>query len=248
MRERIAAQGGQLAQHRRQRRLARRTAAGPSPVCFGVCRMSPNLHATRIMLADDHAVVRLACGCCSERRRHRGGRGRVWPNGPRACMAHWDPDVLVMVISMPGIGGLGVGRILNHAPRHGSDALGTQRRHHATRALAHGARATCATGGPDEFCAQSLRWQKTSAIDPELAARWPWRSCRNRPAPWRRCPRRSWQSFSATGSGRSMPGGRRLSPEPQHRGHPPVPHQAKLNVQNAAELALVALRNGMIDV
>ena len=79
--------------------------------------MSPNLHATRIMLADDHAVVRLGLRLLLE------GAGATVvgeaESGETASRMYGalDPDVLVMDISMPGIGGLGaLERILSHAP------------------------------------------------------------------------------------------------------------------------------------
>lgn len=213
--------------------------------------MSPNLHATRIMLADDHAVVFWPCGCRSKaqappwwaRPSLAKTASRMYGDGSRCAgdghlhARHRRPGALSASYSYAL-----KARVLMLSA-HSDDIM-------PTRALRMGARGyLCKRAAPDEFFARSRCGGKRPAL---------YRPGTGRGAgpgavveivqPRGDAVREGAGSLSATGLGAlRAAGGRRLSPEPQHRGHPPTIKQ-KLNVQNAAELALVALRNGMIDV
>ena len=77
----------------------------------------PSLHALRILLADDHAVVRMGFRLLLE-----GAGAEVVGEadcGEAAVQAFGplQPDLLLMDVSMPGIGGLGaLERVLAHHP------------------------------------------------------------------------------------------------------------------------------------
>lgn len=215
--------------------------------------MTPHLHGTRIMLADDHAVVRLGLRLLLE------GAGAIVAgeaeSGESASRMYGplDPDVLVMDISMPGIGGLGaLERILIHVPKarvlmlsaHSDDIM-------PTRALRAGARGyLCKRADPEEFLrAVSAVAADQRYIDPELASALALAQLSKSANPVETLSEKELAVFMQLALGRSVQQVAedfRLSPSTvgTHLYH----IKQKLNVNNAAELALVALRNGMIDI
>ena len=164
--------------------------------------MSNELQGLRIVLADDHAVVRLGfrlllegVGATVVAEAERG-------EGAIRLYAEHSPDVLVMDVSMPGIGGLAaLERLLGVAPK--ARVLMLSAHEDAivpVRAMRIGARGyLCKRASPEEF----LRAAGEVAEDFCLSA-------------------------STVGT---------------HLYH----IKQKLQVNNAAELTLVALRNGLIE-
>lgn len=214
--------------------------------------MKNSLQDKRIMIADDHAVVRLGF--------------RLLLEGAGACVvgetdsgesavrlyAETTPDVLVMDVSMPGIGGLAaLERLLVWAPQARVLMLSA---HHddiiPVRALRIGARGyLCKRAAPEEFLravAQVARDQRY--LDPELAQAVALAQLSGSANPVETLTEKELAVFLKLAEGRSVnevAADFCLSPSTvgTHLYH----IKQKLNVQNAAELTLVAVRNGLIE-
>ena len=103
MQERALMVGGTL-----QRR---RAAPGPGPGCGSSCRWSPRCGVTRILLADDHALVRRGVRLILDAgaRPHGRGRGRRRRRGGR-LLRETPVDLVVLDIAMPRTTGLQAAR------------------------------------------------------------------------------------------------------------------------------------------
>ena len=214
--------------------------------------MSNELKGRRILLADDHAVVRLGFRLLLE-----GVGAEVVAEADRGeaairLYAEHDPDVLVMDVSMPGIGGLAAlerllvweakARVLMLSAHH-DDIV-------PVRALKIGARGyLCKRAAPEEFLravgevARDRRY-----LDPELAQAVALAQLSGSANPVDTLTEKELAVFLKLAEGRSVnevASDFCLSPSTvgTHLYH----IKQKLNVQNAAELTLVAVRNGLIE-
>jgi two-component system invasion response regulator UvrY len=214
----------------------------------------PSLHDLRILLADDHAVVRMGFRLLLE-----GAGARVVGEADcgEAAVQAWgrlQPDLLLMDVSMPGIGGLGaLERVLAHHPQARVLMLSA---HDDTQIPARALRA--GAGGylskrahPDELLhavATVARGQRY--IDPALApalARAQFSGGSDDPLA--ALTEKEFAVFLQLARGRSVAeiaATHSLSPSTvgTHLYH----IKQKLDVANAAELALVAVRCGLIEV
>ena len=214
--------------------------------------MSPNLHATRIMLADDHAVVRLGfrlllegVGATVVAEAERG-------EGAIRLYAEHSPDLLVMDVSMPGIGGLAaLERLLGVAPK--ARVLMLSAHEDAivpVRAMRIGARGyLCKRASPEEFLravgevARDRRY-----LDPALAQVVALAQLSGTASPVESLTAKELAVFMKLALGRSVGEVAEdfclsASTVGTHLYH----IKQKLQVNNAAELTLVALRNGLIE-
>lgn len=214
--------------------------------------MNKALNAVRILLADDHAVVRLGFRLLLE------GSGATVigeaGSGEEAVRryAELQPDLLVMDVSMPGIGGLAaLERLLQWEPKARVLMLSA---HHddivPVRALRLGASGyLCKRAEPEEFLravgqvAAGRRY-----LDPELAQAVALAQLSGSANPVEALTEKELAVFLKLAEGRSVndvAGDFCLSPSTvgTHLYH----IKQKLNVQNAAELTLVAVRNGLIE-
>lgn len=214
--------------------------------------MNSNLQGIRVLLADDHAVVRLGFRLLLE----GAGASVVGEaeNGEGAVQryAELTPDVVVMDVSMPGIGGLmALERLLAWEARARVLMLSA---HHddivPVRALRLGARGyLCKRAAPEEFLrAVGQVAANRRYLDPELAATVALGQLSGSGNPLETLSERELAVFIKLAEGRSVndvAGDFCLSPSTvgTHLYH----IKQKLNVQNAAELALVAMRNGLIE-
>jgi len=214
--------------------------------------MNSNLQGIRVLLADDHAVVRLGFRLLLE----GAGASVVGEaeNGEGAVQryAELTPDVVVMDVSMPGIGGLmALERLLAWEARAKVLMLSA---HHddivPVRALRLGARGyLCKRAAPEEFLrAVGQVAANRRYLDPELAATVALGQLSGSGNPLETLSERELAVFIKLAEGRSVndvAGDFCLSPSTvgTHLYH----IKQKLNVQNAAELALVAMRNGLIE-
>jgi two-component system invasion response regulator UvrY len=214
--------------------------------------MNNALHGKRVLLADDHAVVRLGFRLLLE-----GAGASVvaeTDNGESAVrlFAETNPDVVVMDVSMPGIGGLAAlerlivweakAKVLMLSAHH-DDIV-------PVRALKLGARGyLCKRATPDEFLravgqvANGRRY-----LDPELAQSVALAQLSGSASPVETLTEKELAIFLKLAEGRSVNDVAVdfcLSPSTvgTHLYH----IKQKLNVQNAAELTLVAVRNGLIE-
>mgnify|MGYP003612383363 FL=1 len=214
--------------------------------------MSDELKGRRILLADDHAVVRLGFRLLLE-----GVGAEVVAEADRGeaairLYAEHDPDVLVMDVSMPGIGGLAaLERLLGVAPK--ARVLMLSAHEDAivpVRAMRIGARGyLCKRASPDEFLravgevARDRRY-----LDPALAQVVALAQLSGSASPVETLTAKELAVFMKLAAGRSVNEVAEdfclsASTVGTHLYH----IKQKLQVNNAAELTLVALRNGLIE-
>jgi len=214
--------------------------------------MNHTLQGKRILLADDHVMVRLGFRCLLE------GAGATVvgeaENGESAVRlyAETSPDVVVMDVSMPGIGGLAaLERLLVWDAKakvlmlsaHNDDIV-------PVRALRLGARGyLCKRAAPEEFLrAVGQVASDRRYLDPELAQSVALAQLSGSASPLETLTEKELAVFMKLAEGRSVNDVAVdfcLSPSTvgTHLYH----IKQKLNVQNAAELTLVAVRNGLIE-
>jgi two-component system invasion response regulator UvrY len=214
--------------------------------------MNHSLHGVRVLLADDHAIVRLGFRLLLE------GAGAVVvaeaANGEEAIRlyAEHQPDLLLMDVSMPGIGGLAAlerllvweakARVLMLSAHH-DDIV-------PVRALRLGASGyLCKRAAPEEFLravgqvASGRRY-----IDPELAQTVALAQLSGSANPVDTLTEKELAVFLKLAEGRSVndvAGDFCLSPSTV--GTHLYNIKQKLNVRNSAELTLVAVHNGLIE-
>lgn len=214
--------------------------------------MSNELEGLRIVLADDHAVVRLGFRLLLE-----GVGAEVVAEAERGegairLYAEHSPDVLVMDVSMPGIGGLAaLERLLGVAPK--ARVLMLSAHEDAivpVRAMRIGARGyLCKRASPEEFLravgevARDRRY-----LDPALAQVVALAQLSGSASPVETLTAKELAVFMKLAIGRSVGEVAEdfclsASTVGTHLYH----IKQKLQVNNAAELTLVALRNGLIE-
>lgn len=214
--------------------------------------MSNELRGLRIVLADDHAVVRLGFRLLLE-----GVGAEVVAEAERGegairLYAEHSPDVLVMDVSMPGIGGLAaLERLLGVAPK--ARVLMLSAHEDAivpVRAMRIGARGyLCKRASPEEFLravgevARDRRY-----LDPALAQVVALAQLSGTASPVESLTAKELAVFMKLALGRSVGEVAEdfclsASTVGTHLYH----IKQKLQVNNAAELTLVALRNGLIE-
>lgn len=214
--------------------------------------MNITLEARRIMLADDHAMVRLGFRLLLE------GAGALVvgeaSSGEDAVRRYSEllPEVLIMDVSMPGIGGLVALERLRAA--HPTARVLMLSAHHdavvPVRALRLGARGyLCKQATPDEFLrAVAAVAQDRRYLDPELAQAVALAQLSGSSSPLESLTEKELAVFIQLAQGRSVndiAGDFCLSPSTvgTHLYH----IKQKLNLQNAAEMALLAMRSGLIE-
>ena len=214
--------------------------------------MSSSLQACRIVLADDHVIVRLGFRLLLE------GAGAAVvgeaDSGENAirCYSELQPDVLIMDVSMPGIGGLAaLERLRTDHPA--ARVLMLSAHNDAVvpvRALRLGARGyLCKRAAPDEFLRAVSRVAANQRyIDPELAQEVALAQLSGSASPLETLTEKELAVFLQLAQGRSVNNVADdffLSPSTvgTHLYH----IKQKLNLQNAAEMALLAMRSGLIE-
>lgn len=214
--------------------------------------MASTLNNLRILLADDHAVVRMGFRLLLE------GAGATVvgeaDSGEAAVAAYEDlrPDALVMDVSMPGIGGItALERLLAHSP----DARVLMLSAHddaqiPTRALRAGATGYLSKRAqPQELVrAVGIVARGQRYLDPELAPQLALAQLGGTSDPVDALTEKEFAVFIQLANGLSVAevaSSHNLSPSTvgTHLYH----IKQKLNVSNAAELALIAVRSGLIE-
>jgi two-component system, NarL family, invasion response regulator UvrY len=214
--------------------------------------MNNSLNGKRVLLADDHAVVRLGFRLLLE-----GAGASVvgeTDNGESAVRfyAETTPDVVVMDVSMPGIGGLAaLERLLAWDAKAKVLMLSA---HHddivPVRALRIGASGyLCKRAAPDEFVravgqiAGGRRY-----LDPELAQTVALAQLSGSANPVETLTEKELSVFLKLAEGRSVNDvAADFCVSPSTVGTHLYHIKQKLNINNAAELTLVAVRNGLIE-
>lgn len=211
-----------------------------------------HLQGMRVLLADDHAMVRLGFRLLLE------GAGATVvgeaADGQTAVQlqAQTQPDVLVMDVSMPGIGGLAaLSRLLASNPKarvlmvsaHDDDIV-------PARTLKLGAKGyLCKRAAPEEFLravrdvAQDKRY-----LDPALAPSVAMAQLCGSTNPLDVLTDKELAVFLQLAQGRSVNAvAQDFCVSPSTVGSHLYHIKQKLNVQNAAELTLMAVRNGLVQ-
>lgn len=214
--------------------------------------MNNSLHGKRVLLADDHAVVRLGFRLLLE-----GAGASVvgeTDNGESAVRLYSEttPDVVVMDVSMPGIGGLAaLERLLAWDSKAKVLMLSA---HHddivPVRALRIGASGyLCKRAAPEEFVravAQIAGGRRY--LDPELAQTVALAQLSGSANPVETLTEKELSVFLKLAEGRSVNDvAADFCVSPSTVGTHLYHIKQKLNISNAAELTLVAVRNGLIE-
>lgn len=214
--------------------------------------MSHTLGGLRILLADDHAVVRLGFRLLLEGA--GASVGAEADSGEQALRLYGEApcDVVVMDISMPGIGGLAALERLR-ARHPGARALMLSAHHDAAipvRAFRLGALGyLCKRCTPEEFL-KAVRQVGNGQryLDPELAQQVALAQLSGAADPAQALSDKEFEVFLQLAVGRSVNQVAldfHLSPSTvgTHLYH----IKQKLNVHNAAELAMLAVRCGLVE-
>lgn len=217
-----------------------------------VTAIGGNLSGVRVVLADDHAMVRLGFRLLLEGAGAEVVAEADCGEAALSLVAERKPDVLVMDVSMPGIGGLAaLERVLAWDAKqrvlmlsaHQDDIV-------PVRALKLGARGyLCKRAQPEEFLravgevARDRRY-----LDPELAQAVALAQLSGAASPVESLTDKELSVFLRLAEGRSVNDVASdfcLSPSTvgTHLYH----IKQKLNVQNASELTLLAVRHGLIE-
>lgn len=215
--------------------------------------MSHSLADARILLCDDHMVVRMGFRLLLE------GVGATVvaeaDNGEAAIAAYEThrPDLLIMDVSMPGMDGLTA--LLRLLHRHSNARVLMLSAHHdaqlPARALRNGALGyLCKRASPDEFLrAAGFVLRDRRYIDPELAPELALAHLNGAVDPTESLTDKEFEVFRLLAQGRSV----NDIAEQCHLSASTVgTHlyhiKQKLGAQNGAELALIAVRCGVIEV
>lgn len=210
------------------------------------------LNGLRILLADDHTVVRMGFRLLIE-----GAGGTVVGeanSGESALKLHAEllPDVLVMDVSMPGLGGLGA---LERLLAHCRDARVLMLSAHEDTQIPSRALQAGATGylskraHPDELVrAIALVAGGQRYIDPELAPRLALARLGNSGDPADTLTGREFNVFLQLARGQSVAQvADTLKLSTSTVGTHLYHIKQKLDASNAAELALIAVRSGLVE-
>ncbi|HJV49877.1 MULTISPECIES: response regulator transcription factor [Oxalobacteraceae] len=214
--------------------------------------MSTSLSGLKILLADDHAIVRMGFRLLLE------GAGAVVTgeagSGEEALRLYGElaPDVLVMDVSMPGIGGLAALERLS-ARHPGARVLMLSAHQDAlipVRALKAGAIGyLCKRCLPDEFL-QAVRQvsQQRRYLDPELAQQVALAQISGTAHPADTLTEKEFTVFLQLAQGRSV---NQVAQDFHLSASTVGTHlyhiKQKLNASNAAELAVIAMRSGLME-
>ena len=206
-----------------------------------------------VLLADDHAIVRMGFRLLLE----TAGNCRVVgeaESGEEAFSLYFrvKPDVLIIDIAMPGIGGLeAVNRIRTRDPSARMLVLSAHEDgSYPRRALQAGALGYLSKrGAPTELLqAVALVARGSTYIEPSIAQRLALQGVHGTCDPVDALSEREFEVFVHLAGGKSVAQiGELLSLSPRTVGTHLYNIKQKLHVRNAAELTLIALRSGLLS-
>jgi two-component system invasion response regulator UvrY len=207
----------------------------------------------QVMLVDDHAIVRMGFRLLLEatpdiRVAAEAGSGEA------ACEALRETtvDVVVIDLSMPGIGGItAVERLrVRHPGLHVLVLSAHEDPIHVRRALAAGALGYLSKRTAPEALAQAIRQvaRGTAYLDRELATDLALGAVRGRTDPVETLSTREFEVFLQLARGRGVAQiAQVLCVSPSTIGTHLYHVKQKLGASNAAELAMIAMRAGLIE-
>ena len=209
--------------------------------------------STTVLLADDHAIVRMGFRLLLE----TAGKCRVVgeaASGEEACSLFFklDPDVLVIDIAMPGMGGLeAMNRILARNPgAHILVLSAHEDTSYPRRAMRAGALGYLSKRGAPSELLQAVKVVARGAtyIEPAIAQRLAVQGLKGPQGPVDTLSEREFEVFLHLAGGKSVVQiAELLSLSPRTIGTHLYNIKQKLCAQNAAELTLIALRAGLLS-
>lgn len=209
--------------------------------------------AINVMLVDDHAVVRMGFRLLLEGSSDIKVVGEA-ESGEEACRKFPElrPDVVVMDISMPGIGGLeAIDRILAREPSARILVLSAHEdAMHARRVLKAGAAGYLTKRSAAEALMQAIRQvqQGKTFLEPEIAQQLAMQQLNGERNPLDMLSEKEFKVFLALAKGQSVAEiAEIMSLSPRTIGTHLYNIKQKLGASNSAELAIIAIRAGLID-
>jgi two-component system, NarL family, invasion response regulator UvrY len=199
-----------------------------------------------VMLVDDHAVVRMGFRMLLE------GSGDIRVVAEAESGAEVRPDVVVMDISMPGIGGLeAIDRILAREPLARILVLSAHEdAMHARRVLKAGAAGYLTKRSAAEALMQAIRQvhQGKTFLEPEIAQQLALQQLNREENPLDMLTEKEFKVFLALAKGQSVADiAEVMSLSPRTIGTHLYNIKQKLGAANSAELAIIAIRAGLIS-
>jgi two-component system, NarL family, invasion response regulator UvrY len=208
----------------------------------------------RVLLVDDHAVVRTGFRLLLEGQPEIRVVGEA-DSGESACQRYEEltPDVVVMDLAMPGMGGLeALRRIRAHHPQARVLALSAHEDAlHARRALREGARGFLSKRSAPEALLEAVTAVAAGRryLDVALAQKLALDEVeRGGGAPLERLSEREFEVFVRLAGGATV---QRIADDLKLSASTVGTHlyniKQKLGVQNQAEMTLLAIRHGLIE-
>ena len=206
----------------------------------------------KVMLVDDHAVVRMGFRLLLEGSTDIKVVGEA-ESGEDACRKYPElkPDVVVMDISMPGIGGIeAIDRILARVPTARILVLSAHEdAMHARRVLKAGAAGYLTKRSAAEALMQAIRQvhQGKTFLEPEIAQQLAMQQLNGERNPVDMLSEKEFKVFLALAKGQSVAEiAEIMSLSPRTIGTHLYNIKQKLGASNSAELAIIAIRAGLL--
>ena len=207
----------------------------------------------RVLLADDHAVVRAGYRVLLQNTTDIEVVAEA-DSGERACRAFADlqPDVVVMDLSMPGIGGLQAMRRM--VARDPNARILVFSMHEDTvfveQALQAGAQGYITKSSAPEILVEAIRELASgkSHIDTEIVQRLAFQKARGKDSPFSNLSTREFEIFCLLAEGLNTSEiAKRLSLSYKTIANYSTQIKSKLHVSTVAELARLAIRHNIIN-
>lgn len=207
----------------------------------------------RVLLADDHAVVRTGYRVLLQNTTDIEVVAEA-DSGERACRAFADlqPDVVVMDLSMPGIGGLQA--IRRMIARDSNARILVFSMHEDTvfveQALQAGAQGYITKSSAPEILVEAIRELASgkSHIDTEIVQRLAFQKARGKDSPFSNLSTREFEIFCLLAEGLNTSEiAKRLSLSYKTIANYSTQIKSKLHVSTVAEIARLAIRHNIIN-
>lgn len=212
------------------------------------------MQTTRILLVDDHAVVRAGFRSLLDNQADLCVVAEA-ESGEGACRLYIQhtPDVVIMDLSLPGIGGLeAIRRIVS---REGGARILAFSMHEDTifveQALQAGARGYIGKSSAPVDLVAAVRQIASGSIyiDPDIAQRLAFQKTKGGDTPFENLSTREFEIFCLLAEGLSVNDiANRLSLSYKTIANYSTQIKAKLEVATVAELARLAIRHGVVTV
>lgn len=211
------------------------------------------MNKIRVLLADDHAVVRMGFRLLLQTTDDLAVVAEA-ESGEAACRSYDEiaPDVVVMDISMPGMGGIeAIRRIVAHD--HAARILALSAHEdtsHPKRALKAGALGYLCKRGAPEALIDAIRMTARGQryLDAQIAQRIAMQDLSGEQSPIEKLSEREFEVFVQLARGQSV---NRIAETLALSSSTVGTHlyniKQKLNANNQAELTLIAVRHKLID-